>query len=259
MLFRVDRARSEEISVPVSNPNVAPPAETGAAVTKVYQALRMPIVDGEIPPGERINIDAVARRLGVSQTPVREALQRLEGDDLLVYTPGRGYRTTPMLDLAGLRSVFEFRLLVEPWAARAAATDRLTNPSSALEEELGAFESVAGAKADVRSELLGHDTRFHDTILRAAGNEVVRSAYTQTHCHLHVFRLYPVDVNGAITIAEHGRIRDAIRHCDADEAERAMTEHITSSYARSSQAFAGPSPRMREPARDETTGARVVH
>ncbi|MGN6129865.1 MAG: GntR family transcriptional regulator, partial [Nocardioidaceae bacterium] len=153
----------------------------------------MPILDGEIPPGERINIDAVARRLGVSQTPVREALQRLEGDDLLIYTPGRGYRTTPMLDLAGLRAVYEFRLLVEPWAARAAAGDRLTNPAHALDEELVDFEGVAAAQEDVRQGLLGHDSRFHDLILTAAGNPVVRQAYSQTHCHLHVFRLYQVD------------------------------------------------------------------
>jgi DNA-binding GntR family transcriptional regulator len=205
----------------------------------------MPILDGEIPPGERINIDAVARKLGVSQTPVREALQRLEGDDLLVYTPGRGYRTTPMLDLAGLRAVFEFRLLVEPWAARAAATDLLTNPAQALDEELLDFEGVAAAQEDVRQGLLGHDTRFHDIILTAAGNRVVRQAYSQTHCHLHVFRLYQVDANGEITIEEHRRIWEAIRGSDPDAAEQAMTEHIKNSYGRSAVAFEEPAPQIR--------------
>lgn len=212
--------------------------ELGAAVMEVYEALRAPIVDGTIPPGERMNIDAIARRLGVSQTPVREALQRLEADDLLVYTPGRGYRTTPVLDLEGLRSVFEFRLLVEPWAARAAATDRLSNPTEALEAELVAFENVAARDVDVRQEMLGHDTRFHATILAATGNQVVQSAYAQTHCHLHVFRLYPVDIDGAITIAEHRRIVAAIRDCDPAAADRAMTEHIRGSYDRSAEAFA---------------------
>ena len=68
---------SEESQLSVSKPFEAAEAGSGAAVTKVYAALRMPILDGEIPPGTRINIDAVARRLGVYQTPVREALQRL--------------------------------------------------------------------------------------------------------------------------------------------------------------------------------------
>lgn len=233
--------------------------ESGAAVTRVYHALWMPILDGEIPPGERINIDAVARRLGVSQTPVREALQRLEGDDLLVYTPGRGYRTTPVLDLAGLRSVFEFRLLVEPWAARAAATDRLSNPATALEEELDAFAAVAQG-ANVRQDLLGHDTRFHAMILKATGNGVVQAAYAQTHCHLHVFRLSAVDANGERTIEEHRRIVEAIRACDSAAAEEAMVTHIRSSYGRSSRAFGEPQPALRVDSSDGSHGApsRIV-
>lgn len=64
------------------------------AASEVYSALRQSILDGDDAPGTRINIDAVSRRLGVSQTPVREALQRLEGDNLLVYYPRRGYSTT---------------------------------------------------------------------------------------------------------------------------------------------------------------------
>lgn len=219
-------------------------SEAGAAVGKVYAALREPIVDGEIPPGTRINIDAVARKLGVSQTPVREALQRLEGDDLLTYTPGRGYRTTPVLEPARLRALFEFRLLVEPWAARSAAADRLTNPAPALEEELESLARIARSQADVRQHMLAHDTRFHDLILAAAGNEVVRHAFAQTHCHLHVFRLYPVDIEGMLTIEEHGRIVAAIRAGDADGAERAMADHIKNSYGRSTKAFEHPMPEI---------------
>lgn len=242
----------------VSSPQPPENPETGAAVSRVYAALRMPIVDGEIPPGSRINIDAVARKLGVSQTPVREALQRLEGDDLLVYTPGRGYRTTPMLDLQGLRSLFEFRLLVEPWAARSAAIDRLANPAQGLDQELTSFEEVASADGDVRQELLVHDTKFHDMILAAAGNRVVRQAYTQTHCHLHVFRLYQVDADGAITIEEHRRIWEAIRSCDPDEAERSMTEHIKNSYARSARAFEGSAADIALRAPEVAPRARIV-
>jgi DNA-binding GntR family transcriptional regulator len=223
----------------VSSSKPSDPTEAGAAVGKVYATLRMTILDGEIPPETRVNIDAVARQVGVSQTPVREALQRLEGDGLLVYTPGRGYRTTPMLDLPGLRSLFEFRLLVEPWAARTAATDRLSNPGPDLDAEVSWFEEVASKDGDVRQDMLAHDTRFHDRILVGAGNEVVRQAYAQTHCHLHVFRLSQVDADGAITIHEHRRIWAAIRDCDPSAAEAAMSEHIRNSFARSVRAFDG--------------------
>lgn len=206
-------------------------------MSDVYSAMRTSILKGEIEPGTRINIDAVARSMGVSQTPVREVLQRLEGDNLVIYTPGRGYSTTPLLDLAELRSLFEFRLLVEPWAARSAAVDRLANPAGALEKELSAFRDRMQNSGDLRQDLVAHDTRFHDTILAAAGNPVVRHAFAQTHCHLHTFRLYPADVDGAITVAEHSAVREAIRTCQPERAESAMAEHIRNSFTRFAQAF----------------------
>lgn len=210
-----------------------------AASADVYASMRAAILEGEIAPGTRINIDGVARSLGVSQTPVREVLQRLEGDNLVVYNPGRGYSTTPLLDLPELRSLFEFRLLVEPWAARAAAVDRLANPAAALEKELAGFRDTMKSAGDLRQDLVAHDTRFHDTILAASGNPVVRHALAQTHCHLHTFRLYPADVDGAITVAEHTAVRDAIEACDPERAEAAMTTHIRNSFDRFAQAFKG--------------------
>jgi DNA-binding GntR family transcriptional regulator len=201
--------------------------------------MRASILKGEIAPGARINIDAVSRSLGVSQTPVREVLQRLEGDNLVVYSPGRGYSTTPLLDLPALRSLFEFRLLVEPWAARSAAVDRLANPAAALEKELSDIRASLQTGVDARQELVAHDTRFHDTILLSAGNPVVQHAFAQTHCHLHTFRLYPADIDGAITIAEHATVREAIAACQPDRAEEAMAEHIRNSFARFAQAFEG--------------------
>jgi DNA-binding GntR family transcriptional regulator len=211
------------------------------AAGDVYSALRQSILDGDIAPGTRINIDAVSRRLGVSQTPVREALQHLEGDNLLVYSPGRGYSTTPLLSLPELRSLFEFRLLVEPWAARSAAVDRLSNPSAALRSELEMLELQVDNTANGRQDLLAHDARFHDLILSSAGNPVVQQAYVQTHCHLHMFRLYPSDLDGRVTLTEHQGIREAIAAADPEAAEEAMSAHLRNSFHRFARAFgAGP-------------------
>ncbi len=207
------------------------------AASEVYSALRQSILDGDMAPGTRINIDAVSRRLGVSQTPVREALQHLEGDNLLVYYPGRGYSTTPLLSLPELRSLFEFRLLVEPWAARSAAVDRLSNPSAALRTELEVLERQVDDTVNVRQDLLAHDARFHDLILASAGNPVVQQAYVQTHCHLHMFRLYPSDLDSEVTLMEHRGIRDAIAAADPVAAEEAMSAHLRSSFHRFARAF----------------------
>lgn len=210
---------------------------TKVAAGGVYSALRQSILDGQITPGTRINIDAVSKRLGVSPTPVREALQRLEGDNLLVYYPSRGYSTTPLLSFGELRSLFEFRLLVEPWAARSAAVERLSNPSGALRAELAALEQQVHETANMREDLVAHDARFHDLVLASAGNQVVQQAYVQTHCHLHMFRLYPADLDGRITLMEHQEICEAIAARDPAAAEDAMSEHIRSSFYRFARAF----------------------
>ncbi|MGI5346870.1 GntR family transcriptional regulator [Streptomyces sp. CA-250714] len=239
-MTEVSTGSTDEVCVP--RKNAAKPAANG-----VYTTLRSLIMDGELPPDTRINIVALSRDLGVSQTPVREALQRLEGDNLITYEPGRGYSTTPLLDLDGLRALFEFRLLVEPWAARAAAVDRLSNPGPLLDRELDSFERVLAATEnepggeeshrDIRQQLVAHDAAFHAAILKATGNPVAEQAYTQTHCHLHTFRLYPEDIDTANTVTEHRRISAAINGCAPEEAEQAMTDHVRKAFDRFANAF----------------------
>lgn len=210
-----------------------PSGEFGTSVETAYRALRQQIVDGAIAPETRINIEAVARTLGVSPTPIREALRMLEKEELVVHSAGRGYRTTPVLHPEALTQIFEFRLLVEPWAARAAAAGRLTNPGRELAAELVSFEQQIDSGSDVRQAMLVHDTRFHEIVVRSAGNDVAWQAYAQTHCHLHLFRVGRVDLSGQETLAEHGAIADAIGRFDTDGAETAMVAHIRGSYERS--------------------------
>lgn len=207
------------------------------AVLDVYGTLRTKILDLQLPPDERVNIDAIAREFGVSQTPIREALSQLEGDNLIIRTPGKGYRTTPLLGKAELAELFEFRLLVEPWAARAAAVNRLRNPSSALRSSLADFIDNAESSPSVRHLLVAHDTKFHDSILSAGSNDFTLRAYRATHCHLHLFRLHPADYQGKQTVGEHRAIADAVAACDPDAAEKAMHDHLIGAYHRFAEVF----------------------
>lgn len=209
----------------------SPGADRGATAS-VYERIRQKILRNEVPPAARINIDHLARELDVSATPVREALRQLQGDNLVLQEQGRGYSTTPLLDASELGAMFEFRLLIEPWAARAAAQGRLSNPGRALEREIAELESLAGRRSDVSFELIEHDTRFHDAILASVGNRVLHMAYAQTHCHLHAFRLLPSDHTGEKTLAEHRAIARAIREEDPDAAEAAMRTHLATAYLR---------------------------
>ena len=209
-----------------------PAAAEPRAAASVYAQIRSRVLRNEIPPSTRINIDGLARELSVSSTPIREALRQLQGDRLVVQEPGRGYRTTPVLGPEELRELFEFRLLVEPWAAKIAAQDRLSNPAHILSRELDDIDALIAAQADVRYELMDHDIRFHDAIMRSTSNEVLRAAYAQTHCHLHAFRLFPGERTGERTVAEHRVILAAIRANDQAAAELAMRDHLAGAYLR---------------------------
>lgn len=203
-----------------------------ATAAFVYEQIRAKILRNEITPDSRINIDALSRELGVSPTPVREALQRLQGDNLVIKEEGRGYSATSLLNERELRKLFEFRLLIEPWAARVAAGDRLSNPGHILDRQLLDLQQLIASQGDVRFNLVEHDTAFHDAIIAATDNEVVHSAYTQAHCHLHAFRLHPADHSGVHTVPEHRAIAVAIRERDPEAAEQAMREHLINAYLR---------------------------
>ncbi|GAA2093999.1 MULTISPECIES: GntR family transcriptional regulator [Brevibacterium] len=191
----------------------------------VYDRIREKIIRNEIASGEKVSIDALVRELGVSQTPVREALHHLEGDGLVMRARGRGYSTTPLLDEAQLRSMFEVRLLIEPWAARVVSADRTTNPGRDL---LGLVSSFADAHPDVcsRSDLAAHDLEFHRAIHRATGNGFLMNAYEGLHAQLHLFRLYAEDIASASTLQEHREVAEAISACAGERAEALMREHL---------------------------------
>ena len=205
------------------------------------------LLDHTIAPGQHINIDALSRHLDVSQTPVREALARLESDDLVVKQPLRGYTATELLTVPQLDDLFQFRLLIEPWSAEKAA--------SRAELERGAAVGALDI-AEAYAAMSEHDARFHELIARLSGSEFVRDAFVRTHCHLHLFRLYQagqaqlkasgqdsafVDTlfslyyqpeTGFLAFREHEAIAAAVLAGDGENARDRMFDHIQSSRER---------------------------
>lgn len=202
-------------------------ATSKLASSEVYEVLRRRILEHTLPPATKINIQRISQELGVSATPVREALRQLQGDNLLVGTSNKGYATTDVLDEKGVRALFEFRLLVEPWAARVAATDSLRNPASDLDREIRAFDPNFDS---VRHAMIEHDSAFHLTILGSTENTIVIDAYRRSHCHLHLFRMFGDDWDWRSSLAQHRDIHDAIARCDPAGAEEAMRHHLHQAY-----------------------------
>lgn len=227
-----------------------------ALADETYEALRAMLLDHTIPPGQRINIDSVARELNVSQTPVREALARLESDALVIKQPLRGYSATELLTIDETDDLFRFRALIEPWMAGRAAEERSAEDADELVAELErGRESLELDLEATYGELSRHDERFHFLIARIARSEFVQDAYTRAHCQLHVYRLtqaaiarrrasqdpdsvedeagiFDAKARGIITIMEHGLIADAIVASQKHAAAAHMLDHIESARNR---------------------------
>lgn len=187
----------------------------------------------EIEPASRVSIDALAADLGVSQTPVREALARLESEGLVVKTPLRGYSTTALLNEVQVEELFDLRRLMETWASRQAAATITPAGRKALTDELATCPVVpTGNSYREFKEFADHDARFHELLFRLAGNGAIREAWNHTHCHLHLFRLYYVRGLGQQGLEEHHRIVDAVSSGDVDEAEAATVAHLEASRTR---------------------------
>lgn len=192
----------------------------------VHEAIKALVMDHALEPGARVSIDGLARRLGVSPTPVREALARLESAELVVKEPLRGYRTAPLLTRAQLDDLYQFRLLVEPWAAARAAERADEQGRERLRAEMDSCDTPADDTYDGYKSLTAHDTRFHLLVAELAGSAQVRRAFERTHCHLHIFRLYYDGGIGRRTLDEHREITRAILAADPARAGSAMREHL---------------------------------
>ncbi|GAA3682207.1 GntR family transcriptional regulator [Nonomuraea antimicrobica] len=206
----------------------------------VYDVLRARILEHSMRPGDRVNIDALARDLEVSQTPIREALARLESDGLVRKRPLVGYTVSPLLTRAEFDHLFEMRLLLECAATRWAAERATPQQREAITAE--AATTIAQEPDDPsgwrwHAAFTTHDARLHDLIATASGNPLLREGLERLHVHLHLHRRYFPYAHAGTTIEEHQRIAEAIEAADPDAAETAMRAHLTEARERRLTAF----------------------
>jgi DNA-binding GntR family transcriptional regulator len=198
-------------------------ARPSGLAEEVYRRVRADIMSRRLPPDTRVSVDSLARELGVSQTPIREALSMLEANGLVSKRHFAGYATSPRMDRAQLDELFEFRLLIEPHAARKAAESMRDTDMAMLVSGDGAVSH--DAFADI-------DTEFHKLIAQGAGNHLIADSLARLHIHVHIFRSCFRSEIAEEAVHEHADIIDAIRARQGAAAEAAMHRHIERSYAR---------------------------
>jgi DNA-binding GntR family transcriptional regulator len=203
-----------------------------------YQHLLAMLMSLEIAPGERIAIDAVARQLGISQTPIREALSQLEAEKLVTKLPNVGYRASPQMSREDVRDLYTLRQLIEPYAA-ARAAEAMTDDSIAILEAIGRDMSViADGDAHAYSRFAEADATLHRLIATGSGNRLIAETIERLHAHLHIFRaLYHTNAPQEAA-AEHGLIIDALVAHDSVAAEQAVRRHLECSQQRMDRVLA---------------------
>ncbi|WP_286343307.1 GntR family transcriptional regulator [Frondihabitans sucicola] len=210
---------------------------------RVYAVLLDLILDGVVTPGERLTIDALAKRLRLSPTPVREALVQLERTGLVTREALKGYRVAPPLDRGQMEELFDARLVLETSAAeRAAVTaSSLLTPLSLAEDRhaiLGDRLLRAAEAGDVPvsvfREYFDADWAFHRVIFENCGNRFLLELSESLSAHVHRMRQtvlrHHIDV--AEALVEHGRIVTAFRSGVPGAATEAMREHVLNVRAR---------------------------
>ncbi len=191
----------------------------------VLEALREAIMSGSLQPRERLMEIQLAEELGVSRTPVREALRKLELEGFIVMVPRKGAYVSD-LSMKDIADVFEIRAALEGLAA-ALAAERIT------EEELETMERLLVEKGEAINQndidkLVEVDTKFHETMYKASRNERLSSIISNLREQIQRFRLSSLSVPGRKkdSLDEHRNIVEAIQARDVQLARYLAQEHI---------------------------------
>lgn len=198
----------------------------------LYDELRRRIVTMELEPGTDLDEAEVSSFYGMSRTPVREILIRLQAEGLVVHRPNRGAMVAP-LDMATLQSWFEAGRMIHRAMVRLAAQRRTEADLEAIREAMEGFEQATRDRDKL--QMLYANERFHDLIGRAARNPYLYASYRRVLAdHERISELcYGYESEGRaqhdsqLTLDEHRRLFEAIRSGDADTAEEVIDAHLS--------------------------------
>jgi DNA-binding GntR family transcriptional regulator len=189
----------------------------------VYRHLKDLLLSGRFAPGERLSEPLLAQTLGVSRTPVREALMRLSEEGLVELVPGKGARVRTFTP-EEVEEVYRVRALLEGEAAREAALKATPEALEALEARLRAIDEAA---PEDHLEQMRRDLEFHKALVRLSGNRTLFRLYEDLLSTLALIRAAePTRSQDPETRRQHRAILEALRLRDPEGARRAVEAHL---------------------------------
>ena len=202
-----------------------------------YKHISGELLNGRLIPGQKISEPALAKKLGISRTPVREAIQRLQSTGLLQQVPSSGTYVA-QINRGPLIETYEIRLALETMAVRKVAKRIGLRHLSELKKCCNQMRSIINTmqkkkvdkiEGDLLVKFLNADLDFHLTIMKIAGNRMALKLITDAHMHNRIFGYlsrYRDQDHARQTLSRHSSIVKAIGVHDADAAYKLLYEHI---------------------------------
>lgn len=215
----------------------------------VFETLRKAILEGTLKPGERLMEVQLAEDMGVSRTPVREAIRKLELEGLVLMIPRKGAYVSG-ISSKDIADVFEVRASLEALAAGLAA-ERITDQEL---EELNNFmvQVTINAKVGDIEKVVQSDTNFHEQIYHASRNNRLVQIINNLRDQIQRFRSASLSHPGRIkeTLQEHKNLLEAISDRDIETARILAQEHIENAESIMMEALKGHPELLEEPPKD---------
>lgn len=191
----------------------------------VFNTLRQAILRGEMEPGERLMEIQLAQKLGVSRTPIREAIRKLELEGLVIMIPRKGAEVAHITE-KDMRDVLEVRCTLEELAVLLACKNVKEEHIAALKAANKVFEMAIVSKDVVN--IVEADVKFHDAIYAMTNNDRLIQIINNLREQMYRYRLeYVKDARThSILISEHNDIIKNIKEKDIIEAQTVMRHHI---------------------------------
>ena len=191
----------------------------------VFNTLRHAILKGELEPGERLMEIALAQKLGVSRTPIREAIRKLELEGLVVMVPRKGAEVADISE-KDLRDVLEVRKALEELSIELAMKNMNDDDYKQLREANELF--AKDSEGDDLIKIAEADVAFHEIIYMATGNKRLIQMINNLREQMYRYRLeYIKDKSThARLVEEHNKIIDAMKKNDVTAAKAAIKLHV---------------------------------
>lgn len=213
----------KKVTKNVTNTNAGEKTVPQSAVDRVYRELRTMAMTFRFLPGERLNEAILAKELGVSRTPLREALNRLSTEGFFTFTANTGF-SRKTIDVKEIFDLYEFRRCLELAAVKLAMERATDEQLSQIENFLA--ESAREMPDRTVDDFVTLDEQFHEMLMKLTGNLEMLDALRKINARIQFVRWLDMNERRSQTQSQHKKIVAALRKRDRDETERLISEHI---------------------------------